>query len=125
MPASGSNFEGVAAAGDGRVIVLVEEPALLLVFDPPGLAAPLRQVRLDVRSAEGLVGDGFAEGLQAEGRVLLRGGHVLVASEKQPTGLIEFGASGDQSLGLAADAYLPGSSRFELPVGVDAYEALA
>lgn len=91
----GSQWEGVAADGAGRVVVLRERGSELLV-----LSAALqfeRRVRLRHRWR-----DERRFGL--EGLVLLRGGHVLAAKQRHPLRLLEFGPAGDRPLGLTPDA---------------------
>jgi uncharacterized protein YjiK len=122
-PKEGSNFEGVAVDADGVIVIVAEHPPSLLVFrpDPP---AGLRRVGLSVDSARALTGLRFKD-LRAEGLVLLREGHVLVASEKDPPGLLEFGPPEEPPLGMKAQTWLPATESFACPTGDGQYHALA
>jgi hypothetical protein len=121
----GSEFEGVACDGAGRVVLLQEESARILVLSP-GLSALERMIDLEVdRDAPG-IGKGWRKhpNARGEGMLLLRGGHVVVAKQKDPVALIEFGPRGDAPLGLGRDALLPPGEDLALPGGAEPYAAL-
>jgi hypothetical protein len=108
-PDGGSQWEGVAGDGAGRVIVLCERTSELLVIAP--------DLRFERRIAlrHDWQGDGRA-GL--ESLVLLRDGHVLSAKQRDPLRLLEFGPSGDDPLGLTPAAFLAAGEPARLsPVG--------
>jgi hypothetical protein len=123
LPESGSNFEAVAIDAAGVLIVLVESPPALLVLDLVRTGGA-RRVTLDVASAAVLSGHDL-DPLRNEGVVLLRSGHVLVAREKDPIAVFEFGPAGDAPLHLGEAAWLPGGEPFAFPAGDDEYVALA
>ena len=65
------------------------------------------------------------EGSRGEGMVLLPGGHLLVAKEKKPAALIEFGPPNSQSLGLVRGGALPDGERWPIKKGIHRFVALA
>lgn len=117
-----AQLEAVAADGAGLVAVLAEEPALLVAGD----AATRRLAgawRLDVSAAPEAAWDAD-ENSRGEGLVLMRNGHALVAKEKRPPYLIEFGPAGSTALGLGPDSFLAGGEAWPPPAG-DSLVALA
>jgi hypothetical protein len=62
---------------------------------------------------------------RGEGLVLLRDGRLLVAKEKKPAALVEFGPAGAAPLGVAPDRLLAPGESFAAPAGAVTYEALA
>jgi uncharacterized protein YjiK len=112
---SGSGFEGVAADGKGRVFVLQEEQARLLVFSKD-LKKLKRVLALEVPPGFPIAA-AWAEEVneRAEGLLLMRDGHVLVAKQKNPAGLIEFGPEQHEALGVDSDTVLSGTEKFALP----------
>ena len=97
-PDGGSQWEGVAGDGSGRVIVLCERTSELLVIAPDLRFERRIALRHDWQD------DGRA-GL--ESLVLMRDGHVLSAKQRDPLRLLEFGPSGDDPLGLTPATFLP------------------
>jgi hypothetical protein len=65
------------------------------------------------------------KGSGGEGVVLLRGGHLLVAKEKKPPALIEFGPSGSSPRGLARGGALANGARWPIPEGRHEFVALS
>jgi hypothetical protein len=65
------------------------------------------------------------EGSRGEGAVLLPGGHLLVAKEKDPAALVEFGPRGSRSRGLLRGGALAGGARWPIARGDHRYVALA
>lgn len=96
--------EAVAADGRQQVLVLIEDPALLLVLDTLNRRIT-HAYPLDGGEHDGL-GDTWRDDASSrgEGMVLLRNGHVLVLKEKRPAGLLEFGPPGDLPLGISSDS---------------------
>ena len=64
-------------------------------------------------------------GSRGEGAVFLPEGHLLVAKEKDPSALIEFGPPGAQPLGLARGGALSAGAAWEIEPGDHRYVALA
>ena len=64
-------------------------------------------------------------GSRGEGAVLLPGGHLLVAKEKDPSALIEFGPAGAEPGGLVRGGALPPGRAWEIEPGDHRYVALA
>jgi subtilisin-like proprotein convertase family protein len=116
----GSEFEGVACDGAGRVFILQEGPARVLVL-APGLDRLERVISLDVAEDEpGFGVEWHAAGnARGEGLTLLRNGRLLVAKQRDPVRLIEFGPPGVRARGAGTDELLPADDAFELPAAGD------
>ncbi len=90
-PADVGQLEAVAAAGDGRVVVLGEEPALLVLVD---VAGSVIEGWWHISTAES---PDFAQlwdrddNSRGEGLQLLPDGHALVIKEKDPVVIVEVG----------------------------------
>src|SRR5262245_66419084 len=65
------------------------------------------------------------KGSRGEGVVLLSGGHLLVAKEKKPAALIEFGPPHSRSQGLVRGGALPDGKRWPIRKGRHQFVALA
>ena len=107
-------LEAVAADGAGTVWVLTEETSWL-----GGVGVDAREVigaaHLETSTVPELDADWAREGAsRGEGLALLRHGHVLVAKEKDPAGLVELGPRGDEALGVSADTLLGRDEPFAL-----------
>ncbi len=114
----GSEWEGVAADGSGRVFVLRESSANVFVFSPD-LRELEHTIHLDLEESEDehvreLLDDPNAG---PEGMVLLDGGHLLVVKQRDPIVLVEFGRKDDPHSGLSGDSYLPPDGAFRLSDG--------
>ncbi|MCA1705487.1 MAG: hypothetical protein LC808_20410 [Actinobacteria bacterium] len=113
----GSEWEAIAADGKGRVFI-VKESSLTVVVLSRGLGRHVHSIELDVKDgpdeqALELLDDANAG---PEGIVLLQGGRLLVAKQKEPALLIEFGSpDAGESSRFEPRAHL--SSRFELSKG--------
>jgi hypothetical protein len=108
--------EAVALDGAGTAVVLIEDPAVLLVLDvrEPRLTGAYR---LDVAGIDAVEESWTTEpGSRGEGVVLMRDGHVLVVKEKRPAGLLEFGPAGDRPLGVSPQTLLA-SGAWAPPMG--------
>jgi hypothetical protein len=65
------------------------------------------------------------KGSRGEGAVLLPGGHLLVAKEKKPAALIEFGTAYSQSRGLVRGGALADGEQWLIKKGRNRFVALA
>jgi hypothetical protein len=116
----GSQFEGVACDGEGRVLVLQEGPERVLVLSR-SLDALVHTIRLVVDPVDPDFGEKWHEddNARGEGMLLLRDGHLLIAKQRKPIRLIEFGPLADEPLGISPDTLLPAGAPFDLPLGDD------
>jgi hypothetical protein len=113
----GSGFEGLACDGEGNVCVLQEEDSRVLVFDAE-LTTLRHVVELSVPYDTQLGREWYSEegrDYRAEGLLLLDGGHLVVAKQKLPVCLIEFGPPNRSAVGIEPKTILSGSQRFEYP----------
>jgi hypothetical protein len=111
-----SEFEGVASDATGRLFVLREGPAQLLVVDEAGNVGQTVQLRVtnDIPRLAAEWNDAENENSRGEGVLLLRDGHVLVAKQRESTWLIEFGAPGESAKGFTTLSPLRPSEAFAL-----------
>lgn len=125
LPADDPQIEAICADGAGQVLLLQESPPRAELIDP-ATRRVLASIELDVPGRDEL-GGAWADpdGSLGEGAVLLPDGHVLVAKEKDPAALIEFGPSGDRAIGLSRGGGLPPESRWPVGPGDHRYVALA
>lgn len=121
--ASGSS-EWEAADGDrsGRVFILQESPGVVFIFSP-NLDRLLHRVELSVQDSNAVDWDRLPNS-QGEGLVLLAGGHFLIAKEKDPPLLMEFGPRGDGARGVDSGSLLLGREEFTLPPDERAQQVL-
>ena len=112
----GSQFEGVACDGEGRVLVLQEGPERVLVLSR-SLDTLLHTIRLVVDPDDPDFGAQWHDddNARGEGMLLLRGGHLLIAKQRKPIRLIEFGPPEADPLGISPDTLLPADAPYELP----------
>lgn len=109
-----TQLESVALDGAGRAWVLTEGTSLLAGVDL-GARAPVAVIALETAGIPELHATWTpADASRGEGLVLLVDGHVLVAKEKDPAGLVELGPAGDAPLGVAARTLLPSQDAFEV-----------
>lgn len=99
LPEGGTQFEALVGIGDHTVLVLQEQPALVLNIDLAAVA--LRgTLQLEVpeghRLREAWLGDRSSRG---ESLVLADRGHLLVVKEKDPSAILEFGPPGEPPVG--------------------------
>jgi hypothetical protein len=102
LPKRNPQVEAIAVDGAGRVLLLQESPPRAELVDPKAWQV-VASFSLDV-SGDDAVAESWAhpDGSRGEGVVLLDSGHMLVAKEKKPAALIEFGPTGARSRGVAA-----------------------
>jgi hypothetical protein len=90
-PAAGSQWEAADGDQTGRVFVLQESPGKVFVIDR-GFEKLLTTIDLSLDSDAGRGLEWTDEpNAQGEGLVLLSNGHILIAKEKDPPLLMEFG----------------------------------
>jgi hypothetical protein len=108
-------FEAIAATGDGQILVLCEDPPLVRVLGPGGEQAG--HVRL-MAGDRGVLADIFDDSSSAgEGLVVLQGGRLLMAKEKEPPLLVEFGPPGSAPEGIAAASFSAAGEPAATPAG--------
>ena len=105
-PSRDRQFEAITATADGTLLVLCEDPPLVLVLQPDaGRAETIALAPGD----HGVLAEIFDESSSSgEGLVPLRAGHLLVAKEKDPPLLVEFGPRGAEAAGVQTDSFLVG-----------------
>lgn len=104
-----SQYEAVAVDGAGRAWLLSEHPSRVEVWERAGDGLRrVARVALDVPAGHPLARDWAADdNARGEGMVLLEGGHLLVAKQKKPRALIEFGPEGAAPVGVRAAPTAP------------------
>lgn len=124
LPAEDPQIEAICADGSGRVLLLQESPprAELVDVDASRIVATIDLV---VEGRDELADSwNDLDCSHGEGAVLLAGGHLLVAKEKHPAALIEFGPRGAQVNGLKCDDALDVGSRWPIADGHHQFVAL-
>jgi uncharacterized protein YjiK len=119
-----SQFEAIACDGGTQVALLREDPAEVLVIDLADRRL-LAHIPLLVPRWSALAGKWDDPSSRGEGLVLLRGGRLLVAKEKRPRALIEFGPAGTSPRGVGQDDLLAPDEAWTPPAGDAGYHALA
>jgi hypothetical protein len=116
LPLGDSQFESIAADGGSLVALMREDPPVVLVAD-----TTTRELRAEIAltAPTGSLLDGRWDDASSrgEGLVLLRGGRLLVAQEKRPRALIEFGRPGTEARGLSKGDFLGVDESWEAPTG--------
>src|SRR5215472_2497436 len=125
LPKHNPQIEGVCADGGGRILLLQETPASVELIDPEALEA-IASIDLVVEG-RGKIARAWSDpkGSRGEGVVLLPGGHLLVAKEKKPAALIEFGPPSSQSQGLVRSGARADGARWLTNKGHNRFVALA
>jgi hypothetical protein len=126
LPRRGTQAEALASDGTGLVLVLVEEPGAVFLFDL-GLGRQIARIELVVGADQPVARAwGRDTNSRGEGLVLLRDGHLLVLKEKDPPALLEFGPAGAAPKGFGPERLLaPGSAWSRPDGGAVRLEALA
>jgi uncharacterized protein YjiK len=107
-------LEAVAADGRGIVWVLTEETSWLAGVDVAARTV-VGSAHLDTAAIPALHERWATKGAsRGEGMLLLRDGHLLVAKEKKPAGLVEFGPRGDRARGISSSTLLGPDEPFAL-----------
>lgn len=116
LPAGDSQFEAIAVDGGSVVALMCEDPPVVLVADT--VTRELRaQIRLTAPRGSLLDGQWDDASSRGEGLVFLRDGRLLVAQEKRPRALIEFGPLGTEPRGLSSNDLLGPGESWEAPDG--------
>jgi hypothetical protein len=125
LPKRNPQIEAVCADGLGRVLLLQETPPRVELVDSKALKV-VASIDLTVEG-RGEIARAWADpkGSRGEGMVLLRGGHLLVAKEKKPAALIEFGPPQARSRGLVRGGALAAGERWPIKKGHHRFVALA
>ena len=125
LPKRDPQIEAVCADGDGRILLLQETPPRVELIDPEALET-IASIDLVVEGSDEIARAwSDPKGSRGEGTVLLPGGHLLVAKEKRPAALIEFGPPHSQSRGLARDGALANGERWRIKKGRHRFVSLA
>jgi hypothetical protein len=123
LPKKDPQIEAICADGTGRVLLLQESPPRfeLLDLDESRVVA---SIELVVEGNDSLASSwSQPKGSRGEGVALLPDGHLLVAKEKEPAALIEFGPPGSRPRGLALSGALADGDRW--PVAEDCRQFVA
>ena len=125
LPKHDPQIEAVCADGVGRIALLQESPPRLELIDP-NASKVVASIDLAVEGG-GKIARAWSdpEGSRGEGMVLLPAGHLLVAKEKKPAALIEFGPSGSKSRGLLRGGAPAKGERWPVKRGHHRFVALA
>ncbi|CAN5543546.1 MAG: SdiA-regulated domain-containing protein [Actinomycetota bacterium] len=109
----GSQWEAADGDSTGRVFILQESPGRVFILNSE-LDRLLHTIDLSVEDTERLDWK-KSPNAQGEGLVLLANGHLVVAKEKEPPLLIEFGPEGEEASGIVSDLLLLERRRFPEP----------
>src|SRR6516225_3762388 len=125
LPKHDSQIEAVCADGRGRILLLQETPPRVELIDPKALKV-VASIDLAVEG-RGKIARAWSDpkGSRGEGVVLLPSGHLLVAKEKKPAALIEFGPPYSRSRGLVQGGALAEGERWPIENGHHRFVALA
>jgi hypothetical protein len=125
LPKRDSQVEAVCADGLGRILLLQETPPRVELIDPKSLKV-VASIDLAVEG-RGKIAQAWShpKGSRGEGMALLRGGHLLVAKEKEPAVFIEFGPPHSPSRGLVRGGALRDGERWSIKQGHHRFVALA
>lgn len=111
-----TQWEAVATDGVGRIFVVQETTSNVVVLDPAlaNVAAVLSFDFFVKRDGTPLQPGKKGSRSLAEGLILLKNGHIIVAKESFPASLVEFGPAGHKALGLSADTLLDTDESFDV-----------
>ncbi len=110
-------LEAVAVDGAGRAWVVTEGTSLLGGIDLAA-GATVGGASLETATLPELDRHwSKRDASRSEGLLLLAQGHLLIAKEKDPAGLVEFGPAGEDPLGVSAATLLPADEAFALLAG--------
>jgi hypothetical protein len=125
LPKKNPQIEAICADGAGRIVVLQETPPRVEVIDPES-SRVVASIELAVKGRDTLARSwSHPDGSRGEGMALLPGGHLLIAKEKKPSALIEFGPANSPARGLPRGGALPNGKRWPIAKGRHRFVALA
>jgi hypothetical protein len=125
LPKKNPQIEAICADGVGRILVLQETPPRVEVIDPDA-SRVVASIELAVNGSDALARSwSDPDGSRGEGMVLLPGGHLLIAKEKKPSALIEFGPADSRARGFVRGGALPDGKRWPVGKGRQRFIALA
>lgn len=125
LPVDDPQIEAVCADGAGRVLLLQEWPPRTELIDP-ATRRVAASIALDVPGDDALARSwADPRSSHGEGAVFLPGGHLLIAKEKDPPVLIEFGPAGDAAVGFARGGALAPGDAWAIGPGDHRHVALA
>ncbi len=116
LPPGDSQFESIAADGGSLVALMCEDPPVVLIADTITREF-CAEVHLTAPAGSVLDGQWDDASSRGEGLVFLRGGRLLVAQEKRPRALIEFGPVGTEPRGLSSEDFLAPGESWDAPTG--------
>jgi len=125
LPKQHPQIEAICADGLGRVLLLQETPPRVELIDLKALKV-IASIDLVVEG-RGEIARAWSDpkGSRGEGTVLLPGGHLLVAKEKNPAVFIEFGPPHSRSRGLVRGGALANGEQWPIKNGHHRFVALA
>src|SRR6516165_9083646 len=125
LPKHDPQIEAICADGGGRVLLLQETPPRVELIDLKALET-IASVDL-VMERRDEIARAWADpnGSRGEGMVLLPGAHLLVAKEKKPAALMEFGPSHSRWRGLVRGGALADGERWPIEKGHHRFVSLA
>jgi hypothetical protein len=123
-PRYGSQWEAADGDAAGRIFILQESPGKVFILSPDfeDLLHSI-DLRLDSAAGRDLEWD-HDPNAQGEGLVLLANGHLLVAKEKDPCLLMEFGPRGAEARGVSSELTFRTESEWPLPEGESSVQEL-
>jgi hypothetical protein len=125
LPKRGSQIEAVCADGLGRIVLLQETPPRVELVDARA-SKIMASIDLAVEGRSKIAQTwSHPKGSRGEGMVLLPAGHLLIAKEKKPAALIEFGPPKSRSQGLRRGGALADGERWPIKMGHHRFVALA
>jgi hypothetical protein len=125
LPKHDPQIEAVCADGVGRILLLQETPPRVELIDPKALKV-VASIDLAVEGRSDIAQSwSDPKGSRGEGMALLPDGHLLVAKEKKPAALIEFGPPQSRSRGLVPGGALADGARWPIKKGHHRFVALA
>jgi hypothetical protein len=125
LPEDDPQLEAICADGAGRVLLLQETPPRAEVVDLDASRVHAK-ITLDIEGdSELALSWADEDGSHGEGAVLMANGRLLVAKEKHPSALIEFGPKGADSQGFASARAMDEGAAWPIKPGKHRFVALA